>query len=67
MKKFLVIESHAIDKDDKRHDFIHFIDLSKDGIESDISSLFHHITWFCGKEGQQVDKVYFSDTRLTNW
>ena len=58
MKRYLAIETR-----NEYDNFIHFIDL-KGCFADEIKSLLNHLSYFLG---QVVTKVYFSDSKLTNW
>lgn len=59
MKRYLVIETKMDEEC-----YMHFIDLKCDDFAKEIEHFYHHLRFF---ETQKVTKVYFSDTRLTNW
>lgn len=63
MKRFLVIDTFRIAKDGSIQEFTHFIDL-KDPCVEDLQGFIEHVCWF---QGQTVQKVRFSDTRMSNW
>ena len=65
-KNYLVVETSVIDLQGEKHEFTHFIDL-KEKLERDVEYFVYHILHFVGKTGQKVEKVYFSEDRMTNW
>lgn len=60
--RYLVVETHR--EIPQYQQFIHFIDLNKNNVGTDIFSFVNHLYLF---EKQIVDRVYFSKSKLSNW
>lgn len=59
-----VVKRIDIDGSYQEHRYMHFIDLRKQEVLSDIESFVHHLNYF---KGQEVERVEYSTTRLGNW